>query len=343
VETTDRSLEKGIGVTPNFLKATMKNKGKAGFDSEEHLINYAGQGIPFPDVTEADPQAGLKAAWNYDLRYTGGDDFLAPDWIYWLTDDKGQTRNLAGESNRIKFAFRVDVDPKPSLPGGDKIWYKDVIRLKEPFASKGLQQLMVRYTEFSRLKDLWVYVPGLRRITRVGTGHECDALGGFVFAQDDGNYWDGDTVRFAYEFLEAKDILVWTLYDFEKTKKLELYVHGAHATKPILERRKVWVIKQVPKFEGYCYGHRIWYYDPESHLYVWKEIFDKDGSLWKADVMFWGFVPNPYGGESFYNICGDNIDFKIWESAPWYHRVVKLNPGQPASDYTLDALRRAGR
>ena len=71
-------------MTPSwFDEATERNRGKAKLDAAGNLTTidegiWPG-GIPFPDVKADDPQAGLKAMYNFILSYEG-DDFIIKDW-----------------------------------------------------------------------------------------------------------------------------------------------------------------------------------------------------------------------------------------------------------------------
>lgn len=344
VETTDRSMDKINGKT--YMEATRKHAGKASVNADGWLVNYAGQGQPFPEISPDDPQAGVKAAYNYDHK-DFGDCGNMPSWEYLLTDDKGRIKTLGGLSNRISFNYRTAIPPVPTLGLDDEIWYKDLIAFSKPFAMKSMGQLTIKYMDEARLRDTYIYVPGLRRIVRGGTGNRCDCLGGFVFNMDDSDIWSGDTFRFNWDLLEVKEHLVGTLRDAEDTFAGNDYIKGAHLTRAILERRKVWVIKNSPKFDGYCYSHRIYLCDPQNWFYNWLEMYDRNGNLWKMLQQKFAVMPIPEqngGGHIMTNVSGDATDMKIWEAGPYYHNFVQMNdPSIKATDFTLDAMRRAGR
>ncbi|MBW1916353.1 MAG: DUF1329 domain-containing protein [Deltaproteobacteria bacterium] len=344
VETTDQSMDKVNGRT--YMEATRKHAGKASLDSEGRLKNYAGQGQPFPEISADDPQAGLKAAYNYDHK-DFGDTGLMPSWEYLLTDDKGRIKTLGGISNRISLNYRTAITPTPSLGISDDIWFKDLIAFTKPFSMKNMAQLTIKYMDEARLRDTYIYIPGLRRIVRGGTGNRCDCLGGFVFNMDDSDIWSGDTFRFNWELLEVKEHLVGTLSDYDVTTKGGTYVKGNHLTIMTLERRKMWVIKNSPKFDGYCYSHRIYLMDPENWFYKWEEMYDRSGNLWKILQQLFAVMPIPDqngGGNIMTNSSGDAIDIKIMEAGPYYHNRISMNdPSIIPEQFTLDAMRRQGR
>jgi hypothetical protein len=345
VETSDRSIERTY--SKGAIEATRRNKGKASIGPDDLLVNYGGQGIPFPDVTPDDPKAGLKAAFNYDKRCVG-DDFLLLDWEYPLTDGKGNIKSLGGWSQNLNYSFRTDVDPKPHLvPGEEHLWFKNVIGFHKPFSSKGLSQLVFHYVNQARDNDIWMYIPGLRRTTRVGGGNTCDCLGGFVFNLDDSNAWAGNTANFNWKLLEVRELLVNALItDYDFNRNGGAWVKGAHHTLGPLERRKLWMIEQTSKAKEYCYSKRIMFIDPECWWWVYNEMYDRAGTLWKELDQRYMIFKNPEstgGGGIINTIDGDAVDLKIWEAGPYWIKDIPFNKGLSPDIFTLDYLRRAGR
>ncbi len=338
VETKDRTWCQ----SNSYKKYTQMNKGKASIGTKGELVNYAGAGLPFPDLTPDDPQSGVKAAWNFDYRSVGDDNEIT--WWYKLTDNKGNVKHMEGVANKLSFAFRTDLDPKPNLlkknPHG--IWRKQIIRFTKPFSSKGLAQLTVRHIDTTRDNNIWVYVPGLRRNIRVGAANRCDSLGGFVHAMDDAWVWSGPSALFNWKILEVKDMLVDALMPAGEHYQ---YLKGAHNLGHILERRNIWIIEQTPKFEGHCYSKKIMLLDPDCWSYSVGFSYDRAGRLWRGYFNAWTAIPNPErtgGGAVLGVTSADHQDFRIWETAPC-HLTAVVNQGKKKEEYTLDALRRVGR
>jgi hypothetical protein len=345
VETTDRGPE--VTTSRTYWKMSEMNRGRTTISATGEMTNYAGAGRPFPDMSPEDPQAGIKAAYNYDFRHFGDDLFFK--WVYYLTDSKRNIRKLAGETWRIYSNYRTDLEPKPSLftDRDLDVWYREIIVFSEPFASKNLGQLQIKYKDRSRVNDVWVWVPGLRRITRVGAGNRCDCLGGFVNNMDESWTWDGDTSKFNWKLLEVKEHLVDSIRDIESVLRGETYLEGAHINKPILERRKVWLIEQTPQDPNYCTSKRLYYIDPESWYTGWVEVYDRAGGLWKGTCIAWTLLDNPEnagGGGTLMYSAGSSHDYKIWEGAPDHMREKLLNNTRMEPNlFTLDAMRRRGR
>jgi len=337
LETTNRKLENFV--SENFLKYSIQNKGKAKIGPDGELIDYAGQGLPFPDISPDDPQAGIKAAWNFEYRHMG--DTTENFWSYWLVDSKRNVKTLKGIYRHLSFANRTDMPPMPYLhkgnPGG--IRYKETTGFTAPFSSKGLVQLAVKYEDPMRERDIWIYVPGLRRVTRVGAGNRCDCLGGFVHNMDDQLYFSGTVTKFTWKFMGTKELLVGTLYPRDRDWPF-LRLHGLPVK---LERRKVWIIEQRPKDADYCYSKRIYYMDPENWVFVGQDNYDRAGKLWKYIGIYYSVFPNPAGGGYCTGMDADDVvDFKIWEAGPM-NSGMKKNIDLKPDQFTLDYLRRSGR
>jgi hypothetical protein len=330
----------------SYWKATQMNRGKAKVGPEGDLIDYAG-GLPFPDVTIDDPQVGIKCAWNFDYRHVG-DDFFQPEWEMYLTDAKGNIRELAGNLQRLNWFPRTDMDPKPNLnpTKSEGIYFKELYGFIRPFASKGLAQLSVKYIDPRKDRDVWVYVPGLRRNVRIGGGNRCDSLGGLVCNMDEINMWSGNNVGFNWKLTGEKERLIDTIWPWEEKKTGKGIIRKAHHTLPMLELRKVWIIEQTPKDPSYCYSKRIFYLDPESWWYLWEEMYDRSGRLWKTQNLVFSVFPNPQdkgGGATIINASGDTLDLKIFEAGPYYQKETFINTGLNQGIFTLDAMRKAGR
>lgn len=325
----------------NYKKITRMNKGKTRIGHEDAMANYAGVGLPFPDIATDDPQAGIKIAWNYEYKHEGDDRDGV--WTYWLTDDRRNVKALKGNVKRIAFFSRTDLDPRPNLIGETKVRSKEVITFTAPFASKGMSSLSVKYADPFRDKDQWVFVPGLRRNVRIGGGNRCDCLGGFVHNMDDQTTWDGNPLLFNWKSLGIKEMLFPTIMPSDEPFS---YVSRAHVTPITLERRPVWVVEQTPKDPSYCYSKRIFYVDPETWWFLNSDCYDRAGNIWKLVHQYYCLVPNPKdagGGHIVYTNSGSVVDLKIWEAGPYIIKDIRVNTGKDINAFTLDAMRKAGR
>lgn len=161
---------------PDFYKsATAAHAGEAKLTSEGGLVDYTA-GLPFPPdrIEPADPEAGLKWAWNFELRYQG-----AGFWGRFRTSDMvgraGRAEPFVGDIFRAQTAFRADRDDHSfSVPGArGKHWVAGGTLL-EPFDARHYSWRQYRdvehMTEPERSDDLHAYLPDFRRVRRVPAG-----------------------------------------------------------------------------------------------------------------------------------------------------------------------------
>ncbi len=338
VETTDRSIMH----SKNYLETSEKNRGKAKIGPDDELLNYKG-GRPFMDVNPDDPQAGIKIAWNFQYRYLMGDSYVTW-WNYYLVDAKGYTKKIWGYANLCSYNFRTDIDPKPQFdPASPEVWNKYLLTFLGPFESKGLSQLRVKYIEGSRKNDVWVYVPGLRRATRVGAAAGCDAMGGFVSVADDDFGFSGNILDFNYVFVAEKELLVPTLTP--PPPEFWEIIEGLHNPRLILEKHKIWIVDQVAKDPDYCYAKRRFFLFPENFHISTVEMYNQADELWKNYYECYGILPNPpqVGGFTPVMTTGSCTDYKIGEAGVFQCSKIEINPPNKPSDFTMDAMRRRGR
>lgn len=335
VETSDRTQWHST----TFLEMSQANKGKCTIGSSNELIGYEG-GRPYPEISLDDPQAAVKAAWNYNYRYTG--DSWTNDWQYYLTDSKGNVKKLWGYGGVLLFNFRTDIAPKPRLEAEQtEIRRKFITRFDGPFESKGLAQLIHEYVDTTRDNDTWVYVPALRRATRTGSGAGCDALGGFVSVIDDDWGFAGNITDYDFKFVRTVEMLVPA-----PVKPGDLVIpEGLHAPIVKLEKRKLWNIVATPKDPNYCYSKREWFLDPANFFIINSQNYSQDGELWKNYWLVFGPLKNKpaIGGITAVLAGGACTDYKIWEGGPFVNPVMNMNIDIPPGNFTLDFLRRTGR
>lgn len=161
-----------------FQSATAQHAGQPKLDTEGGLRDYT-VGLPYPPdrIDPMDPAAGLKWAWNFELRYQA-----AGFWGKFRTIDMvgrdGRGEPFVGEIFRAQTMFRSDRPDKDYQAGGirGKHWVGGG-RMFEPFDARHYSWRQYRdakhMTEPGRSDDLHAYLPDFRRVRRVSaTGVE---------------------------------------------------------------------------------------------------------------------------------------------------------------------------
>ena len=86
--------------------------------------------------------------------------------------------------------------------------------------------------------------------------------------------------------------------------------------------------------------------DPECWLFMFMEMYDQSGNLWKTEKQNFGVFENPKeagGGHQIFNVSGDTLDVKIFEAGPYYHHLITPNYILSIDMFSLDYIRKMGR
>ncbi len=161
-----------------FQSATARFTGQPRLTVDGGVADYTA-GLPFPPdrLPADDPQAGLKWAWDAELRYQAAGFrglFRTADMV----GRAGRAEPFVGEIFKAQQAFRADrVDDDYTAPGArHKHWVAGGV-LFEPFDARHYAWRQYRdvdhITQASRSDDLHAYLPDYRRVRRVpATGVE---------------------------------------------------------------------------------------------------------------------------------------------------------------------------
>lgn len=154
--------------------ATAANAGKARVDGKGNLHGHvAGQPFPAATIAAGDPQAGVKWAWNLELRYRGAGP-VGSFRIFDLPDRLGSPETYEGSFFLIATHNRAD------LPGSkyrtpeakSKLWVAGG-RFEEPFNARHLAWRQLRsldaLDDYGEPDDTFVYVPTMRKARRGAT------------------------------------------------------------------------------------------------------------------------------------------------------------------------------
>lgn len=330
-------------VPREYLEATKKYSGRVRLGPEGELVNHVA-GVPFPDFSPNDPQAGLKLAWNFYWRWRG-DDYKAGGGtevgkvVRHAIERDGSERRADFVSYFLFPRTRVTLDPKPVIPGYEHI---DSIQLRidqYPRDSSGTALLEIRYADPKRPDDLYLYIPTLRRIRRSTTTQRCQTLAPSEFNLDDINFFSGKITDFNYKFIGEKKAL--TNYAQEKVP----YHRKNGDYLPLDESwevQEVYVLEIMPKDPNYCSAKRVLWVNKVTWEPAWGMTWDRKGEYWKEMALFhfpakladgqvvWqegtGYIVNVQNGRS-----------SVLTTSRLY------NQGYPHTLFTLDSMHRIMR
>ncbi len=162
-------------VPPHWTGATERFAGRVKLDEEGNLRGYVA-GWPFPPAgidESSDPLAGLRWAWNLELRYRGA----GPVGSFRLTDMPsriGSVETYEGDFFQIRTRGRSDLpETQYVVPEAEKNLWVAGGRFREPTHARHLSWRQFRpdaaLTRYKEADDTFVYVPTMRKTRRAAS------------------------------------------------------------------------------------------------------------------------------------------------------------------------------
>ncbi len=154
-----------------YRSATERFAGRTSLDDDGNLFGYLA-GLPFrrDQIDPADPQAGLKWAWNFEKRYRGA-GHRGSFRVTSFPSRTGSIQRYRGSFFVFRATGRSDLpDSDYATPAaGDKLWTTGG-RFSAPFSTRELAWRQFRTQESERRwqepDDIFVYVPSMRKMRR---------------------------------------------------------------------------------------------------------------------------------------------------------------------------------
>jgi len=298
-----------------FIEATKRYMEKVTCDSEWPYIlhNYVA-GCPFPRPGN-DP---VKIAWNRDRGCYEGDSWSCHTIVFEVYDHKGRGRTVGCDYNRLYWAYRTDIDPKPELPGNKAGIYRTTgLRVYSPFDLAGLSMLVIKYKDTTKEEDLYLYVPTMRRVRRLSAGQRCDSLAGTDAAWDDCDVYDGEVRQNDYKFIGIQDKLTW--YDVHYPYPETADWKGGYFSGLPLQKHPMYVMEANSNIPNFCYSKRIWYIDPISFRIYNSTLYDRKGRLWKEQFSAMSKnMKNPDVPKNIPAAATQVLDWQAQHNSPWH-------------------------
>lgn len=157
-----------------FEAATREHAGKARIDEKGNLRDHEA-GLPFPpdSIDAADPLAGLRWAWDFELRYRGAGP-VGRFRLLDLPDRLGSPETYIGTFFQMATSNRADLAASDyRVPEAKENLWVAGGRFEEPFNARHLAWRQIRsrdtLTQYSEPDDTFVYVPTMRKSRRAAT------------------------------------------------------------------------------------------------------------------------------------------------------------------------------
>ena len=277
-------------VPPDLIKATKRNLGMGVQDENGTMSTKGGGpwigGFPFPEPKTALEVMGNRLYRNADTKYA------FDGRSYWV-DNKGTTfKNTVLSVMQLNLTSRVCQDPKPSIPGYEDQYNRDLILFSDPYDVRGLAILTMISVDQTKLPETWGYLPILRRVVRFSTAQRYDSADGsdvragdIDLFSDPLSYWDFELVgrRFMFSGIAGGPQLPG---GFPLTQDLPAaqdgpgLINGKYPDNARIELRDYYIVEAIPKDTGHLYGKKILYIDSATWWSTLGEFEDKQGELY---------------------------------------------------------------
>jgi hypothetical protein len=268
-------------------------------------------GRPFAQalINPGDPQAGLKAAWNFNYRWQhygmhvqrylgalmakGGAASQLSGFPPDLIQGGGKAiRHLVASYQRVYHTHLAPLSKNGHLlpiEGAGEFEYKDYVEFTEPYDVRGQRFLVYRYDDPRRQDDAWGFLPQLRKVRRLAITERDDHIGGTEMTLDDFTGFSGRVLDHQWKFLGWKAIL-----HVMNSRHPYARFYGPNGWLPNdrWELRPCAVLEQTPLGER-AYGSKIYFWDAQTYETAMVLVFDKQGKLWKVIDLLHGWSEDP--------------------------------------------------
>jgi hypothetical protein len=287
-------------------QAKLKELGDGRFGIEGYVA-----GLPFPNPA-AGPDAGMKILYNFYYHYQ-------PHVLYNLYDvwlfDKYNNRYVESSAevfHRLRHVSDVGAPVDNPLAGNYFMSVYDEVLTPEQ--SKYTAELVLFPEDVTKVQEIYVFLPSLRRSLRLSSTARCSPALGTDFTNDDNrDGFNGIPTTFSAQLIGAKKVLALVHDDLQARQKAQNYTTSGLAgwAKPVVgkwELRKAYLIdiRPLPEIaKSYCYASRVLYVDQETSAPLFVDLYDNSLKPWKVTVNRFGTIPVNDGYNSVCLTPGD--------------------------------------
>ncbi|HXG22787.1 MAG TPA: DUF1329 domain-containing protein [Methylomirabilota bacterium] len=288
-----------LPVSDAYIEATRQHAESVRIGADGELEGYVA-GLPFPAIDSADPQAGVKAAWN--IRHRDFGDVMQVWNTFRLLPASGSAEREIENYYVVAYGMhRPQRDGvNPNKWAADGVLYKEFFHILSPFDLKNSMSLKLRYMRDHRNDDNWVYSPASRKIRKVIMKMDEASYDSGFLNEDFFGYW-GYLRSCTWKFLGERLLLA------------PVGVRAATATfggrgnwYPVdpWELREMIVLECTPTAHGHIYKKRVLHIDKQMFVPVYVLFYDQDGKHQKTLFELYG---NPK-----YDPGNELVRFPVW-------------------------------
>ncbi len=279
--------KKRIPRDPRWVQASRERNRPVALDTVSGMIDGYIAGDPFPQISQDDPDAGVKLLWNANYSWQQYDNFTCTVMTAFIDGDIGIEQMQRWTIDRYFFTGRVSDRETHFDPA---IFHKTLLFASYPQDIRGTGVFAIRYNT-GELDDRWAYIRTVRRVRRLSGGAWVDPIGGTDQLQDDVGIINAHPTWYSEaKLLGIRSVLVstnspfpwkgWQATDAATFPRLDLTVAPYWDTTEVWEPREVYVVELIPP-EYHPYGKKVIYMGVDNFLPYQGDAYDKKGDHWK--------------------------------------------------------------
>jgi Protein of unknown function (DUF1329) len=274
-------------------------------DGSNDVVNYVG-GEPFPNPQE--PDKGYKLLADLWFAYI-------PHLVVGTSRNPlticSQTRHGYVSCTQFSYVlhqvlYNTDRDMSGETKHESEYWYTEWLSVEEPEELRYMTFLTLYPKNNQRSKELFTFMPALRRWVRGSLISHCSPIVGTDYVQDDFRRigFNGGIGSFAAQFLRHQKILALSgNYAPMGGAFPANYYMPIGWPKPSWGK---WQLRDADVIDvrpigsartAYCYAKRIIYEDSQTHYALWEDGYDTGMHLWKTALLAQRFVRSSFYGE----------------------------------------------
>ena len=306
----------------------------------EELQHYVA-GRPFPVLEVSDPEAGLKAMWNFRYRDQGDNAQMRADMS--LVNSSGAVERSQAFAFSILYGMhRPEADKNIPQWEQEGIYSKNYNLVLSPADAEGSQLLMVARDNDSIPLDQWAYDPQTRRIRKIVYTPYISPSQGVILIEDRNGFL-GYISAYDWKHLGEKTVLVpGPIRAPEPTYGGK---GGWYFVDP-WELRRAMIIEGTPTFSHPLYSRRVLYIDVQTSLPLYAFAYDHAGAH-KRTFLCTTRHPdyNPWGNDGWYAYIAaqSSIDHQLERASLFQITKILYNRLLPPSQFTVMTLMLRGK
>jgi hypothetical protein len=233
-------------------------------------------GVPFPD-----PKTGLEIAYNVEFNTLGDNAHYR---MYAVNINPNTKTERIADQELLQFSciHRTEVTPAPAMTGNTKGFCRGMImRMHKPAEHLNTMMAMIEYADPGREKEGFFYYSQFRRSRKINSQLSIDQIDGTDLIYDDAFPLAVNTKRFSYVYKGIRELLSTRHQDMGRVERQQ---GQALANCLNFERCKAQVVEVVSNEPQYPYSKRVLFIDPETHMILWSELYDKSGKALKLFI-----------------------------------------------------------